>query len=360
MPSFQEALLKGSGLSLEEFESDQGGTEESAQIEESSAEEETISEETSTDEDSGTSEGEESSEEEVEQDEQSEQDDPKAKASKEEDHVEYVYATGPKGRRKIKVDYSNKDMIKRAFQKAVAADLYRNERDSVKKTQSEWKEKVETFDRLNEVFGAKGAEGVVELLAGSEGIEQLIQKKIEERERAAKMTPEEKRQAEVQREIEARESKAQKLERELEEIRQKMKDKEEQSQVKEMESLVYPAYERYNFSGRLGNEEHEYKLNRLMWQQAEEAIESLPEDTPLTKALVDKIYRESARDVQALIGERAKSVSKKAAVKRKVAATEAVQVAATKGMSPESRKDKLQRAMEGGDVRSAMSLFFRK
>lgn len=350
-PSFQEALLKESGLSLEEYEAEVPSVEDAAPVEETPSDEETISHETSSEEESEESDEQESSEEEEAQ--------VQAKEDDVED-VEYVYATGPKGRKKIKVDYSNRDLVKRAFQKAVAADLYRHERDATKKTQDEWKEKVETFERLNEAFSSKGAEGVLELLAGPEGVQTWLQQKIDERERLANMTPEEKRQLEVQQTIQEKETRAERLERELQEIRQRMEKQAEESRTKELESIVYPAYERYNFDGKLGNEQHEYRLNRLMWQQAEEAIEALPEDTPLTKALADRIYRDAARDVQSLIGERAKVITKKAAVKRKVAATEAAQTAATKGMSPQSKQSKLQKAMDTGDISSAMSLFFRR
>lgn len=284
--------------------------------------------------------------------------DEEAGASKKGD-VDYVYATGPKGRKKIKVDYSNKEVIKKAHQKAAAADLYRLQRDAAKKEAAELKELAEHFKKLDQAYEKESVLGVVKSMkGGQEALDALIEAKLAEREAVAAMSPEERRAWELEQETIHGNKEVQRLREQLEAREARDREREEQAKVAEVERLVTPAFDRYRFKGKLNNEEHEYILDKMLWTQVEDELNELPEEIPLTQALVDRAYRNNAAKIRKMMSLQAEKKVKKIVDKKKANALASTQVAASKKIQKKDAGQTIAEDLQKGNFNSLINKFF--
>lgn len=361
MDNFAKLALEASGVDYSEFVASQESSAtpepEEREEKETGIEDEILSKLNPTSEEANSDE--ETEETEGQEDASAESED-EATESKEDAQVDYVYATGPKGRKKIKVDYSDKERIKRAYQKEVAADLYKVQRDSIKKENESLKETAQFFNKLDEAFVKSGPLGVIRSMkGGSEALEALIEEKIAEREAVAAMSPEEKRIWEKEQEAAHGNKEVERLRAQLEARDKADQERAEQAKVAEIEKLVTPAFERYRFQGKLNNEEHEYILDKMLWTQVEDELNDLPEEIPLTQAMVDSTYRNTAAKIRKMMSLQADTKVKKIVDNKKAKALASAQVAAKSKIVKKSQSDKLAEALQTGDFKSVVDLYFK-
>lgn len=259
-----------------------------------------------------------------------------ASAAPELPDTEDITITDDSGRRKYTIDYTDRTKIKKAFEYAAGfrkmqarADKAAQETDSLK----------ESYSKLENAWGEGGQEGIrniIKVLSGDEkGLDTFIEAELSERQRLASMSPEEKATYDRNREEEARrlewETKMRTIEEKESQYSQKLAQEEEQ----QLSNYASTALDRYNFNGKLGNEQDETLWNKMVWSNAIELLEKhSKEDTKFTQAnflkafevahanLNRRLKSQVSKQVDLQVGKKKASTAKDAAVaaKRSMAA----------------------------------------
>lgn len=252
----------------------------------------------------------------------------------EEKDVEYVAVTDHTGKRKkIKVDYSDKNKIRKAFEMAGGMRKFQAERDSIKKEFEEFKEtagqKASSFDKLEEIYQDEGFSGLVNFLEDDpQAFDRLVDEALELRNAGPEAIAQHEQSLEAKRKSRAE----QKRLAELESREKGLQEREEAMEEARLESQIHPAFDRYRFAGKLGDADQEYMLDEMVWNNALKKLEDYPEDVPLTQALIDKEFRNVANKVRKLVNVQAKKQTKKIIKETKKEAAENVQAKALSGM----------------------------
>lgn len=253
-----------------------------------------------------------------------------------EENVEYIKVKDAQGRkRKVKVDYSDKDNIKRAFSMAAGARKWQAERDSAIKELSAFKEsagkKVENWDSISNVYEQQGIQGLVNFLEGSDdAFEKLVDQTVQEREWRSSASPEELELYQVRQQQAQKDSEVEKLRKELEEIRNSQMSAREEAELSTLKAEINPVFDKYRFAGKLGNPAHEEMLDEMLWNNAMKQLESVPDEAEVSSVLVNKVFRNYANNLRTLVKKEADKKVTKTIAKKKRQATEVAQVKASK------------------------------
>lgn len=248
----------------------------------------------------------------------------------EKDH-EYVVVTDHTGKRKkLKVDYSDRDKIKKAFQMQAGARKWQAERDDLKKRWESAEPKVQSWDKLEEIYKEEGAAGLVNFLEDDpEAFTRLVDEDLARR----NASPEELEQYRQKDEERARK----KREEEFERKQRELAEKEEAIETQLLESQIHPSFDRYRFAGKLGDADQENMLDEMVWNNALKRLEDYPEDVTLSQSMIDKEFRKVANSVRKLVNTQAKNQTKKIVKDKKSKAQERTQMAAMKGMGGQAK-----------------------
>jgi len=258
--------------------------------------------------------------------------------SSSDDSFEMLSITDEKGRREVKVDYNDRDKLKKFVRMAYGARKWQAERDKAREElesiQDKHSELSSNWSALEEAYEGQGIPGLVNLLSEEEGAYSKFVKSIEDRyERRREATPEELEA------MDAREEKAQ-LKRELE-LERKAREKFEQSvkqdrdatEVASLKATVNPIFDKYRFAGKLGDQVAEHKFDKALYNDIIDALVPYEEaGKPITRALVERIARNEAQATRKYIKAQTEKGVKSAVKQRKQEATANAQTKAMKGM----------------------------
>lgn len=284
----------------------------------------------------------------------------KAKASKD---IEEVTVTDTKGRRKVKVDFSDREKLKKYVALAHGGRKWQQERDTVKselgKVQTEYKTLKSDFDKLEEAYQSGGVAGLVNLLEGrKDAFDNWYQQEASRRESFASMSDSERRSYELEQEQLRRDSENQKLREEYESKLSKIQEEKEITETRALESRLHPAFDRYRFSGKLGDEVAEHHYDQAIWNQALSNLEQLPEEIEITQAMIDKEFRTVSAAFRKVINKQVQSGTKKAVEQQKKTATTKAQAKVSRGIKQNSDLDNLKSNLKSGNIVESLSSFF--
>jgi hypothetical protein len=247
------------------------------------------------------------------------------------DSFEMITISDAKGRREVKIDYNDRDTIKKYAKMAYGMRKFQNERDQslAREKQKDTKiaELEANWEAIEGVYKDRGLEGLVDLLEEREGAFKDYEKSLIDRyELRRDATPEELEA------LDARD-RAIRLERELERERQarekfqeQMTAKEEAAEVAALESMVNPVFDKYRFAGKLGDKRAEHRLDKALHRDViEELIEYESQGHQLTPALVNRVTRKLANETRQYMKEVTNKRVKKAVKQKKQEATENAQ-----------------------------------
>ena len=181
-----------------------------------------------------------------------------------EDAIEYVETSDGK---KVKIDYNDRDRVKRAHLLARQGRVWQSERDKLQKQVDEIKPAYEELQSvMNALEEAKDdIPKLYELLTGGESWEDAIEKEIQQREEIASLTPEQLEVYNKHRIAEKREAELAKREaqwqRKLEEAEETKKRAEQDTQ----RSMITSAFNEYRFAGTLGDPAREHRLDKMVF-----------------------------------------------------------------------------------------------
>jgi hypothetical protein len=278
--------------------------------------------------------------------------------------IEELLVTGTKGRRKVKVDFSDRDKLKKHVQMAYGARKWQAERDEARsnlgQAQAELKELKGDWEKLESAYASSGIEGVVNLLEGNDGAYQsFLQSEIEKQQRFASMSDSEREAYDLEQARIAQDKENQKLRDEYEAKLKEISERQEQAEMRSMESKLHPAFDRYRFKDRLGDPVAETEFDEMLWNRALKNLETISDDVELTQAIVDKEFRRISTTMKKHFNTQVERRTKKAVSKQKQAATKKVQATVSKGMKDSAEAAAFRDSMKSGDFVSGLTSFFK-
>jgi hypothetical protein len=284
-----------------------------------------------------------------EQSESQDSKDDKVSASKSAD-IEEITITDSKGKRTLKVDFSDRDKLKKMVQLAAGARKWQQERDTERaeraKEREESKKLAEDMSKFEKAYGQGGYEGVknlVELLEGSGSFDKFLASANEERDRWENMSESEKRDIEFERKQTAEQSRLKELESKYESKLAELTSRQEQAEIKSLESKLHPAFDRYRFAGKLNDPIAEQRLDKALWSQAMESLEAVPENVEITQAMIEKEFRKAAAEFSSAVNKQVNQKVQKVIRTTKEDATRKAQATVNKSMKSTGAADQFRK-----------------
>lgn len=284
----------------------------------------------------------------------------KTEPSKED--AEFITVKGPNGRpQQIKIDYSDKEHIKKVYAQAAGMRKFQAERDNlareIEQLRSSSGKKAEQFDQLNNIYREGGIEGLIDVLAADEGgFQKLLDKKIEEREWRKNATPEELALHHAELAKLARDKEYERLRKEFDEMRQKQAQAVEQAEIKALEGQVNPVFEKYRFAGKLGNAQDEHMLDEMLWNNALKRLEDYPDDADITQDVIQKEFSSAAQTIRRLVNKQVDKQVTKTVEQKKKAAMETAQAQTIKQYSGGQGNAELRQALQRPNVNTVTQM----
>jgi len=271
---------------------------------------------------------------------------------------EVITVTDETGRkRKVEIDYSNREQIKKMAAAAAGMRKFQAERDreisSRKELEAKLKERESDWAKLEDAF-SKGHEHLIDTLSGRQGAwQELISKEIEKREFLKNATPEELQAIKAQEQADLTRKELDKIRKENEEFKAKVQQEREEAELRSMESRVHPVFEKYRFADRLGSAQDEHLFDEMLWNSSLKRLEQYEEKgLELSPELIDREFRTVATALRNRIGVQAQKKASQVVAQKKQEAIENVQSKVKSSSASSSDAEKLKKAIESGDTGS--------
>lgn len=268
--------------------------------------------------------------------------------------IEELTVTLENGRRaKILADYEDRTKIRKAYEMAAGMRKFQAERDQERKRSQELSEKMTelkgTWDALEDAYQNGGVEGVIDLLEGREGAhKEYLAKRFEQERLKESMPPDERARLELEERLELDRKAKQRQDRIRQQELEEMKARLAEADEKETRAMIMPAFERYRFKGKLGDEVAEHHFDQAVWMQALSNLEQL-DDSQLTPDTIDKEFaRVSSAFARAAKQQATKATIQAVETKKREAKTQAA-VSAMKGVNTDSKEQDLMSRLWKGD-----------
>jgi hypothetical protein len=250
---------------------------------------------------------------------------------------EVITITDDKGRRKVEVDWSDRDQLKKMVQMAYGARKWQAERDAAisrhKEVESKLSEQQSNWDVMNKVYGERGVEGLVDLLEGRQGAyKESVKRELERAKFLEKASPEEIEALEAREEAQKNAKEIARIRKENEDFKKQMTEKEERAELASLESKVHPVFDKYRFADKLGDADDEHMFDEMLWSSALKRLEPYEDKgLEITPELVDREFRSVASSIRKRIGLQAEKKASKVIQQKKKEATENVQATVRNG-----------------------------
>lgn len=276
--------------------------------------------------------------------------------------IEEILVKGAEGRKqKLKINYSDKKAIKQAFIKAAGMRKFQAERDSALSSYRTMKEDYDglknDFSKIDEAYEAHGAKGIVELLGGEEAWQKAVDDELANREYIAGLSSEQKYKMEMEKRDKLYQQQLQAERSQRETFQKQMEEKEFQTSLRELESKLHPAFDRYRFAGKLGDAATENLYDEAIWGKVKERLAEYPDDLELSQAIIDKEFRTVANAFKKHIKIQTEKQVKNTVAKRKSETAQRAQVAAKKGLKGSSAQRQMLQKLREGNLADALKLW---
>jgi hypothetical protein len=276
--------------------------------------------------------------------------------------IEEIVVTGPEGKKRLKIDYTDKDKIKTAFKLAAGARKWQKERDDARKTLTEVKAEKEKADsdwqRLETAYKEDGIRGLVNLLEGKDVYSDFLDQEIQKKREYDALSPQQKEALDLRKQSEKDKLEAAKVRTDYEKKLAEINKKQQEAEAAALNSKVTPAFEKYSFSGKLGDPVSEAEFDEMLWNKAIANLEKIPESIELTKAMIDKEFRMVSQRMQKHLNSQVQKKVTQVIDKTKQAATSKAQAQVRKGLTKPSEMDEVRKQARGGDLVGSLSSFF--
>lgn len=269
---------------------------------------------------------------------------------------EVITISDDKGRRKVEVDFSDKDKLRKYVQMAYGARKWQAERDQARQeVAQERQEKSDlknNWEALENAYSNKGVEGVVDLIEGRAGAyKSWMEKQLERHEFLRSASPKELEAFQAREESDLRGKELERMRRENEQFRQQMEKEREQVELRSLESQVHPVFDKYRFADKLDNADDEHMFDEMLWNSALKRLEPYEEKgLPITQELVDREFRQVAMAIRKRIGLQAEKKASKTINQKKQEATENVQAKVMSGYKTSGTVTEARDLIQSGNL----------
>lgn len=256
---------------------------------------------------------------------------------------EFITVTDDQGRRrKVEIDYSNRESIKKAFELQAGARKWQAERDHARtelaKQSKSLSDMQNNWNTMETAFQKGGIEGVIDLLEGRQGAYKNWEKKAIDRARFLDhASPEEIQALEAREQNQRTQKEVERLRKESQDFQKKMEQEREAAQLHSLESRVHPVFDKYRFADKLGSPTDEHMFDEMLWNTALKRLEPFEEKgLEITNEMVEREFRAVAQSLRKRIGVQAEKQATRAVEQKKREATENVQSKITSGYRQQS------------------------
>lgn len=269
---------------------------------------------------------------------------------------ESIVVTDDKGKRRIEVDFNNKDQIKKYVQLAHGARKWQAERDQAlnkaKEVESQYTALRGNWDVLEQTYQSSGIEGLVDLLEGKQGAFQEWEKsRLDRHEMLKKASPAERELYEAKERELSRQREIERIRKENEDFKTKVMQEKETAELRSLESTVHPAFDRYRFADKLGDSDTEQMFDEMLWNAALKRLEPYEEKgLPITADLVEREFKSVSTALRKRINVQAEKKAAKAVEQKKREATENVQAAVSNGYRSSSAAKEAEDLIKNGNI----------
>jgi hypothetical protein len=271
------------------------------------------------------------------------------------DTLEFITAAG----KKIKVDFSDKESIRKAFKMAAGMRKAFADRDKVAKDYESLKnqhgEMKQMWDTLEGLYQSKGVDGVISALTnGQQTLDQIIEERQKKHALRSEASPAELAAMDLQEELARKSKENEKMRKEWDQFKSQVSKEKEEAQLKSLEAKVHPVFDEFRFDGKLGDADAEHLLDESLWNQAIKRLEAYPEEVELTNELIKKEFRTIANTMNRIVKRQAETQAEKIVTDRKVKAKENAQIATARGYSQGSAQEEASKKIRSGDLKSIL------
>lgn len=261
--------------------------------------------------------------------------------------IEYIKANG----KKVKIDFNDRENIKRVYSLAAGARQWQAERDSLKEQNEtiskEHSELKETMDYLESI--KDNHEDLFEAVSGL-SLNDKFKEWAEEQNMISGMTESEKSMYLSNQDHQKRIREVEKRESELQAKLDSVSKKDEEAKVAKQESIANPIFFKYNFDGEFEDPQLTLRMNRSLWSEAREELSAYDEVTP---DMVEEAFSRISNQIRGGFKASAKNaVAKTVKAKRKTVKAKAQKMAVAE--PKEDRKKELDSLIKAGDIAGAL------
>lgn len=288
-----------------------------------------------------------------------------AEASSEGDKEELWVRDHSGKKKKLVIDYNDRESIKKAYKYMAGARKWHAERDAAINELKGYKESIkEDLDvslMLQDAYEKKGIDGLIEAVGGQGAVEKYLEQKSHERRIWEEATPSEREAILARKEAEKAKEGESKYEKRLRELEEKLASKDVEYEEKQMQAHLDAAFGKYSFAGSIKDAEQAAELDDLLWMKTIKNLNEYPDDVPITRSLVDKEMRKSAALLRKFIKEEGSKQASKVVAKQRRKAAESIQNKTKAGLvsSSNASKDKKEfmSALNGGSIKNAIQMW---
>jgi flagellar hook protein FlgE len=273
---------------------------------------------------------------------------------------EIITVTDEQGnRKKVEIDYSNREALKKAVLLSNGARKWQAERDkaieSKKGIESELGQIKQDWATLDQAF-QQGPEALFDLLSGRKGaFSEHIIKHNEKQEFLKYATPEELKALEAQERADRQAKELEELRKDNEKFKKQVMSEKEQAEEKALESKIHPVFSKYRFADKLGDAQDEHLFDKMLWTASMERLEQYEEQgLTVTPELIDKEFRAVASSIRKRINVQAEKKAGKVVEQKKREATENVQAKVMSGYKSGGTANEARDLMQKGDLTSLL------
>lgn len=249
---------------------------------------------------------------------------------------EVITITDEKGKRKVEVDFNDKESLKKYVQMAHGARKWQAERDQAiekAKANTEKLTQLESNWKALEDAYSNGVEGLVDLLEGKRGAyKEWRQREIDRHEFLRKASPEQIELFETKERLQRMEQSDSRRQKEYEDRLKRIDSERDQTDLKNLESKVHPAFTKYRFAHKLGDANDEQMFDEMLWNTALKRLEPYEEQgVDLSPELLEREFRNVAQSLRKRISGLADKKASRSIEQKKQEATENVQAKVMSG-----------------------------
>lgn len=274
---------------------------------------------------------------------------------------EEIIISDESGRKKLKVDWNDREKLKKYVQMAAGMRKFQAERDQaaskLKDIEPKYTELQDSWKAVESAYQQNGVRGLVELLGGEGAFKKFEEETFGKRKMREEATPEQLEQLDLKESLANERKERERLTKMVEENLKTASQKKEEADLANLESRVHPVFEKYRFAGKLGDPGAEEQLDEAMWSRLVKKLDTYPEGTLFTPAIVNKEMAEISASYNRIIKQQADKATEQTLAKKKQSAQENAATTAMNGMKRSEVVDDFKKNIKGGNLTDALKAF---